>query len=184
MAYRVIQWSSGNVGAFALRSIIGHPELELAGLWVHSEKKAGRDAGELCGLEPVGVVASCDADALIAMDADCVVYTATADLRPMDAVDDICRILRSGKNLVSSSVVGLGHPTSLSPEITEKLETAGAAGGGSSPHPVPVAINPHRANPRQVARVVRAALAPALRSAGRGWAVLELLSWLLVWVPG
>ena len=53
MAYRVIQWSTGNVGGYALRAILGHPELELAGVWVHSAEKAGRDAGELCGL-PAG----------------------------------------------------------------------------------------------------------------------------------
>jgi 4-hydroxy-tetrahydrodipicolinate reductase len=131
VSYRVIQWSTGNVGAFALRAIIRHPELELSGLWVHSEKKAGRDAGDLCGLEPVGVVATRDADALLETTADCVVYTATADLRPMDAVDDICRILRAGKNVVSSSVVGLVHPTSLTPEITEMLEAACSEGGTS-----------------------------------------------------
>ena len=43
MTYRVIQWSTGNVGRAALRCIIAHPELELAGLWVHSADKAGRD---------------------------------------------------------------------------------------------------------------------------------------------
>jgi hypothetical protein len=131
MPYRVIQWSTGNVGAFALRAILHHPELELAGLWVHSEPKAGRDAGELCGLDPVGVKATRDADALIASEVDCVVYTATADLRPLEAVDDIARILRSGKNVVSSSVVGLVHPTSLGPEITGKLEAACREGGAS-----------------------------------------------------
>ena len=52
MSLRVVQWSTGNVGTFALRCILGHPELELAGLWVHGEAKAGRDAGELCGLAP------------------------------------------------------------------------------------------------------------------------------------
>jgi 4-hydroxy-tetrahydrodipicolinate reductase len=131
VALRVIQWSTGNVGRYALRCIINHPELELAGLWVHSEKKAGRDAGELCGLGPVGMVATRDADALLDLDADCVVYTATADLRPMDAVDDICRILRSGKNVVSSSVVGLVHPTTLTPDITRKLEHACREGESS-----------------------------------------------------
>jgi 4-hydroxy-tetrahydrodipicolinate reductase len=128
---KVIQWSTGNVGFYALRSIIHHPELELAGLWVHSESKEGKDAGELCGIGPVGVKATRDADALLASDADCVVYTATADLRPMDAVDDLCRILRAGKNVVSSSMVGLVHPTSLLPEITEKLEAACKEGGSS-----------------------------------------------------
>lgn len=129
--YRVIQWSTGNVGAFALRATIRHPELELVGLWVHGADKEGRDAGELCGLPPVGVRASRDAEALLASDADCVVYTATADLRPMEAVDDLCRILRAGKNVVSSSVVGLVHPRSLGPEITDKLEAACAEGGTS-----------------------------------------------------
>jgi 4-hydroxy-tetrahydrodipicolinate reductase len=131
MAYRVIQWSTGNVGAFALRAILHHPQLELVGVWVHGEKKAGRDAGELCGVAPVGLIATRDADALLESDADCVVYTATADLRPLEAIADICRILASGKNVVSSSVVGLVHPRGLTPEITARLERACAEGGSS-----------------------------------------------------
>ena len=131
MGYRVIQWSTGNVGHFALRSIIGHPELELAGLWVHSDDKVGRDAGELCGLDAVGITATNDANALLESDADCVCYTATADRRPMEAVKDIARILASGKNVVSSSVVGLVHPTSLGAEITNQLEEACREGGSS-----------------------------------------------------
>ena len=131
MTYRVIQWSTGNVGTFALRCILGHPELELVGVWVHSDAKAGRDAGELCGLGPSGVKATNDADALLALDADCVCYTATADTRPFQAVEDMCRILASGKNVVSSSVVGLVHPTSLNERITEQLEDACRSGGTS-----------------------------------------------------
>jgi 4-hydroxy-tetrahydrodipicolinate reductase len=131
MAYRVIQWSTGNVGKYALRAIIGHPELELAGLWVHSTSKAGRDAGELCGSDPVGVTATNDAEALLSLDADCVCYTATADRRPFEAVKDIARILASGKNVVSSSVVGLVHPTSLHADITNQLEDACRQGRSS-----------------------------------------------------
>src|SRR5262249_61013039 len=95
--------STGTVGTAALRCIIRHPELELVGVWVHSADKAGRDAGELCGLPSTGVVATNDVDALLALDADCVSYTATADLRPMAAINDMSRILRSGQNEVSSS---------------------------------------------------------------------------------
>lgn len=131
MTYRVIQWSTGNVGRFALRTIVGHPELELAGLWVHSADKAGRDAGELCGLDPVGVSATNDIEALLDLDADCVCYTATADRRPFDAVKDIARILATGKNVVSSSVVGLVHPTSLHADITNQLEDACRRGNSS-----------------------------------------------------
>jgi len=115
MAIRVIQWSTGNVGAFALRHILDHPELELVGLWVSSAAKAGRDAGELCGRPATGVRATTDADALLAMNADCVCYTATADLRPFEAIEDITRILAARKNVVSSSVVPLVHPKSFFP---------------------------------------------------------------------
>ena len=128
---RVIQWSTGNVGRYSLRAILNHPELELAGLWVHSEKKAGRDAGELCGSGEVGVVATRDADALLALDADCVCYTATADLRLLEAVEDVCRILRSGKNVVSSSIVPLVHPSHMGPDIQKKLEDACREGKAS-----------------------------------------------------
>ncbi len=124
MPYRVIQWSTGNVGRFALRCVIGHPELELVGVWVSSAVKAGKDAGELCGVGPVGVHATTDAEALLRLDADCVCYTATADLRPFEAVEDICRILASGKNVVSSSIVPLVHPRSFFPEVRDKLEDA------------------------------------------------------------
>ncbi|TMA96110.1 MAG: diacylglycerol kinase [Deltaproteobacteria bacterium] len=131
MPYRVIQWSTGNVGRFALRCIVGHPELELVGLWVHGAAKAGKDAGELCGLAPVGVRVTNDADALLALDADCVCYTATADLRPFEALEDVCRILAAGKDVVSSSIVPLVHPRSFLPELRDRLADACRRGGTS-----------------------------------------------------
>lgn len=131
MAYRVVQWGTGNVGAFSLRCIIDHPELELAGVWVHSSAKAGKDAGELCGVRATGIRATKDSEALLALDADCVCYTATADLRPFEAVQDICRILASGKNVVSSSVVPLVHPRSFVPELRDQLAAACQQGGTS-----------------------------------------------------
>jgi hypothetical protein len=131
MALRVIQWSTGNVGTFSLRHLIDHPALELVGLWVHSAAKVGRDAGEFCGRPATGVRATNDADALLAMDADCVCYTATADLRPFEAIEDVCRILAAGKNVVSSSVVPLVHPKSFFPEVVEKLEAACRRGRAS-----------------------------------------------------
>ena len=122
MAFRVIQWSTGNVGRYALRATLNHPEMELVGLWVHGEDKEGKDAGDFCGQAKTGIQATRDADALLAMEADCVIYTATADLRPLEAVDDICRILRSGKNVISSSVVSLVHPAQLGAEIHQRIE--------------------------------------------------------------
>jgi 4-hydroxy-tetrahydrodipicolinate reductase len=128
MSYRVIQWGTGNVGTYALRCILGHPQLRLVGVLVYGEAKAGKDAGLLCGRPPTGVKATRDVDAILGLDADCVSYTATADLRPFEAIDDICRILAAGKNVVSSSVVPLVHPKSFLPEWRQKLEAACAEG--------------------------------------------------------
>ena len=131
MTLRVVQWSTGNVGRSAVETILHHPDLELAGLVVHNPDKVGRDAGELCGLPACGVLATDDADALLATKPDCVSYTATGDLRPMEAVADMCRILEAGVNVVSTSVVSLVHPPSADKTQVAMLEKACAAGGAS-----------------------------------------------------
>lgn len=131
MTYRVIQWATGTVGIHAVLAIVAHPELELAGLWVHSDSKAGRDAGELCGGPPVGVSATQDAEALLALDADCVCYTANSDLRPGQVVEDICRMLASGKNVVNTSYVPLLYPAAAGEGVLDQLEAACQAGGTS-----------------------------------------------------
>jgi hypothetical protein len=96
VAIRVIQWATGNVGRSAIEGILAHPELELVGCWVHSEAKVGRDAGEICGLPPVGVIATNRAEDVLALDADCVLYSPIIGQRP-----EVIRILESGKNVVT-----------------------------------------------------------------------------------
>src|SRR3982074_1905608 len=119
------------MGVIALRGGIDHPELELVDLVVHSAGKAGRDAGELCGADPVGVVATTDPAALLGGDADVVVYAAAANLRPLEAVSDMVSILRAGKNVVSCSVVPLVYPDAVDPSFTDPLREAALAGGVS-----------------------------------------------------
>lgn len=131
MPIRVIQWSTGNVGRHAARLIANHPDLELVGMWVHSADKVGRDAGEIVGIDPLGVTATDDVDALLALGADCVCYTATADLRPNEAIDDMARILASGANVVSSSVVPLLYPPHVDPMMRAPLEDACTTGATS-----------------------------------------------------
>ena len=131
MAYKVIQWSTGNVGACALRAIINHPEMDLAGVWVHHDDKAGLDAGVLCGLEPIGIKATQDSDALISTEADCVCYASDVSIDMMGTIDEICRILSSGKNVVTSSLLSLIYPRALGPEIYDKFESACREGGVS-----------------------------------------------------
>ena len=131
MAIRVIQWATGTVGVHAPAAIAAHPDLELVGLWVHSDDKAGRDAGELCGGPPLGVTATQDSDALLDLDADVVCYTASSDVRPDGVIDDLCRILASGANVVSTSFVPLLYPAHAGPGVQERLEAACREGGTS-----------------------------------------------------
>src|SRR5947209_6061272 len=98
---------------------------------VHSDAKAGRDAGELCGISPVGVVATQDPAAMLAGDADAVVYAAGANLRPLEAIADMASILRAGKNVVSCSVVPLVFPDALDSAFTDPLREAALEGGAS-----------------------------------------------------
>ena len=117
MSYRVIQWATGGVGRAAIEGVVSHPELELVGCWVHSEQKAGRDAGELAGISAIGVAATSDAEALLAADADCVLYS------PLLANPrEVIRILESGKNVVTP--LGWFYPFT-NQRITELTPTRG-----------------------------------------------------------
>ena len=96
VTYRVIQWATGNVGKSAIEGVLAHPELELVGVKVYGSDKDGVDAGEICGIDPIGVAATTDDDAVLALDADCVVYTPVLANR-----DEVRSILASGKNVVT-----------------------------------------------------------------------------------
>src|SRR6185369_3583242 len=95
--YRVVQWATGTIGASALRAVISHPAMDLVGVYVYSEAKEGRDAGELCGLAPVGVAATRDIEAILALQADCVLY-----MPEKGDTDEVCRLLESGANIVTT----------------------------------------------------------------------------------
>ena len=109
-SYRVVQWSTGGVGSLAIAAISRRPDLDLVGVWVHDPDKVGRDAGELAGIGPLGLAATSDADELLALAPDCVCYAASGESRPTEAVDDFCRILEAGINVVTTSVPGLLYP--------------------------------------------------------------------------
>ncbi|HZU48459.1 MAG TPA: dihydrodipicolinate reductase [Mycobacterium sp.] len=129
--WKVGVWGPGSMGLIALRGVIDHPQLELVDLIVHSDAKAGLDAGQLCGAEPVGVVATQDPGPMLTGDADVVLYAAAANLRPLEAVEDMASILRAGKNVVSCSVVPLVFPGAVDSAFTEPLRAAAQAGGAS-----------------------------------------------------
>jgi hypothetical protein len=131
--YKIIQWATGNIGRRALRAVIEHPDLELAGLWVSSPEKAGKDAGELAGIAPCGIIATNSVDEMVATDADCVLY-----MRQGTDIDEICRLLASGKNVVTTRG-DFHHPPSMDPDVRARIEQACMQGNvsiystGSSP---------------------------------------------------
>ncbi len=129
---RVVAWSTGGVGAAAIDAIRRRPDLELVGVWVHSPDKVGKDAGELAGGEMTGVTATNDADALIALKPDCVVYAASGPERDAAAVRDYLRLLAAGINVVSTSSTSLVYPPAyFAPDWYNQLDAAAKAGGAS-----------------------------------------------------
>lgn len=133
MTIKVVQWSTGNVGRHAIAGIAARPELELVGVWVSDPAKVGVDAGELAGLgRTLGVAATNDADALLALKPDCIVHAAMADNRLPEAMADLQRFLAAGINVVSSGPVFLQYPEGTVPgEVTDPLRAAAASGGAS-----------------------------------------------------
>ncbi|BBX31692.1 hypothetical protein MMAG44476_18002 [Mycolicibacterium mageritense DSM 44476 = CIP 104973] len=133
MAIRVAAIGTGNVGRHALTQLITNPDYELTAVWVSSDSKAGKDAGELAGLDvSTGVLATTDLDAILADKPDCAVYTAMADNRLPDALEDYRRLLAAGVNVVGSSAVFLQYPWQVLPaELVAPIEEAAKAGQAS-----------------------------------------------------
>lgn len=130
-APRVVVWATGGVGSIAIRAIDRRPDLELVGVWVHSPDKVGRDAGELAGGAPIGVTATNDAEALIALAPDCVVYSASGPERDAAAVPDYERLLAAGINVVATTSTRLVYPPVFEAVWRGQLEAAAKAGQAS-----------------------------------------------------
>ncbi len=140
MSYRVISAGTGNTGVHGLRGVIEHPELTLAGHWVYSDDKAGRDAGDLCGLAPTGILASQNLSDLLDLKPDCVLYMkADPELSNPTVpgswgeslVEEMCQILERGIDVVTTSVCSLTYPSIWGDAFRAKIEAAGRKGGST-----------------------------------------------------
>jgi len=131
VTYRVVQWTTGNVGKRSVQAVVKRPDLELVGCYAWSDDKVGRDVGELCGTERLGVAATNDVDALLALKPDCVVYN------PMwRNVDELICILEAGVNVVSTAAFITGHTLGADRDrIAAACERGGSTmfGSGISP---------------------------------------------------
>ena len=118
--YKVIVWGPGKMGSYAMHYFITNDAFELIGVRGYFENEINIDAGEFLGLDPIGVIMTDNEESLLAMDADCVLYTVHED--PNYATDaEILRILESGKNVVTTLPYhNIGN--FRAPEIVEKFE--------------------------------------------------------------
>lgn len=122
MALKVVQWATGNLGRAAIEGIVSHPDLELVGVWVHSQDKVGKDAGVLAQRADLetGILATNDVDALLALRPDCILYS---PLMPDEA--ELVRFLEAGINVVTP--LGWFYPKTLETQAIEAACTSGAA---------------------------------------------------------
>jgi 4-hydroxy-tetrahydrodipicolinate reductase len=123
---RVAVWGTGDVGHYVLRGVLQHPGLELVGVRVWHEDKAGRDVGELIGWDDVGVVTTTSTDEVLALRPDCLIHAA-----PSRVVEPVAEFLAAGTDVVSLCSASLVHPPSAPAEVREPLASACASGGST-----------------------------------------------------
>jgi 2,4-diaminopentanoate dehydrogenase len=126
LTIRVVQWATGSIGRVCLRHVIDDPRLELVGVKVHHPDKVGRDAGDLVRRPPTGVIATDRIEDILALDADVVLHVPINGESPDEHVDDLCRLLRSGKNVITT--VGFTYPWAVDPARAARLEQAAREG--------------------------------------------------------
>jgi len=133
MAIRVALIGTGNCGGLALRQLVTDARFDLTGVWVSTDAKVGRDAGELAGLDVVtGVTATNDFDAIIADAPDCAVYCAMGDTRLPDAMADVRKLLAAGINVVGSGLGVLQYPWQVIPDkYIQRVEDAAREGNST-----------------------------------------------------
>ncbi len=121
---RVVQWTTGNVARQAVRAVLGRSDLHLVGAYARSPAKDGVDVGVLCGLDPIGVVATSDVGALLSLGPDCIVYS-PLHLDPVE----LSGLLRAGVDVVTTAEMMTG--TSLGEATRDELRQAALDGGAT-----------------------------------------------------
>lgn len=121
---RVVIWSTGGIGKISIKALMARPDTEIVGVWVHSEEKDGRDIGEIVGEAPMGIRATRDVEALIALKPDCVVYAANPPHREVESIPVICRLLAAGLNVVTTSTTSAVYPPGLPQGLRQQVTDA------------------------------------------------------------
>ncbi len=131
MTLKVVVWGTGNVGRPAIRAVLSHCDLELVGVIVASKDKVGLDAGVIAGVATTGVLATDNWRSVLDAKPHAVVYTATADIRPVEAMADLLACLEAGINVVSTAFYAYLNPASSPQEALQPVNDACARSGAS-----------------------------------------------------
>ena len=140
MPYQVIVQGTGFVGKMVIRELVAHPDFEIVGCIVNDPGKHGRDAGEIAGIGPIGVIATTDIDAALAVPADALAHFGPTAALAAQNIDHMSRALRAGKNVVSTAMTPFVYPKSCPPSMLEPLEKAcqrGQTRAASRPASIP-----------------------------------------------
>lgn len=130
---RVVVWGTGFVGKMVISEILRHPHFELAGVGVHDPSKDGRDVGEICGIGPVGMNATCDIDALVSLRPDALAHYGPTAAHADENISVIGTFLRAGIDVVSTAMTPWIWPASkYNPPAWIDPITAACSEGGSS----------------------------------------------------
>jgi hypothetical protein len=126
---KVVQWGTGVTGQHVARAIHAHPDMKLVGCYVTSPAKNGRDLGDICGIGPIGVIATSDKQAIFAMDADLVMFMTLEEFGLEVPLADLERILSSGKDVVSTAATALIYPKAAGDAAVKRIKSACETGG-------------------------------------------------------
>jgi len=130
---RVVVWGTGFVGRMIIPEIVPHPRFELVGVGVSNPDKVGRDAGDICGIGSIGVHATDDVDALIALRPDALVHYGPTAAHAADNIALIGSFLRAGIDVCSTAMTPWVWPTmSLLPAAWVEPISAACTEGGAS----------------------------------------------------
>lgn len=124
-----MQWATGSIGKTCLRAVLDSPDHELVGLLVYGDRKDGQDAGSIARRPESGVLATRDREQIFALDADVVIHTPRLQVPYEHHDEDICRLLRSGKNVITTA--GNHYPKAHGPQ-RQRLFASACEDGGTS----------------------------------------------------
>ncbi len=130
---RIVVWGTGFVGKMVIPEVLRHPCFELVGVGVSAPDKVGRDVGEICGIDPIGLAATDDVDQLIALNPDALVHYGPTAAHAEDNIRLMGAFLRRGIDVCSTAMtpwvwptMAQNPPTWIDP-ITEACEEGGAS---------------------------------------------------------